>query len=199
MRAALLVLLAGCTQLQSAHTLPPGASRFGAGISHNTVEKQDGANWMGELTLSHGVVKGFEVGGVVARTPGVADASSAIGVIPKVSLSETAGSAVAFEVPVGVSWQEVRDDWQHGAVEIAPTMLFGTDVGRRTELVAGPRIGVMWRPDDDNLFGIGGTAGLAIGDRMSALHLELGILLYESANQDLHSVFTLGLGVTAGN
>lgn len=198
------VLFAGCSTLQSPRVLAPGKTRVSAGVSRVKPQNQQEAGWLGEVAVAHGVSSGAEIGVQISRTPGVAEAFTAVSVVPKLELSDTPTSAVSIAFPIGLSWSEEGLHGEDGAFHLLPTLCMGMDMSPQVEAMFTPRALVAKSSESNagTLYGFGGAIGLRIGDKatQSALQPELGLMVIKSTSGDgSETIVTIGLSVSAGD
>ena len=199
-----LVLLGGCTQMQSARVLRPGTTRVSAGIARAS-SSDDTAKlpfYFGELRVAHGIKDGVELGIQLGRSAGLDENISALGIAPKVRVYETFHGAISVAAPAVVAWEEHGTDFTSGTFAFHPTVYVGLRLEDDVELVLSPRGGAVWRSEtmERTIYMGGVAAGFSFGAWGTAtIQPEIGItILRFDGSERNDAVFTIGVGVTGG-
>lgn len=210
-RALPLLACAACaTAAQSAHPVAPGKTEVTASLGRAASMKEpsrlpsqaddplargpgEGA-WMGELMIRRGIVDGLDAGLRLGRLPGVGGLS-VVALDPKLRLVRSPRAVVSVGIPAGVAWEEVPEPRYFGAVVI-PTLYVGLDVSPSVELIAAPKLHLLFddRQVMQQAWGLTLSPRFTDPQRRWAVQPELGLTWFNDT-----TLLLLGFSVSAGS
>jgi hypothetical protein len=141
-----------------------------------------------------GIADGVDVGFRLGRTPGSV-AASLLAIDPKVRLLRGTSSVLSVGIPTGIAWDEGADITYRGAF-LVPTLYLSMDVSPSTELIASPKLHLLFERDHDarTAWGVTLAARFTEPERRWAVQPELGLTRIDDA-----TLLLVGFSVSAVN